>query len=100
MADFPAASWRSAAIFAKSSGELTLFAGIGLVIGSFVSGGTATPNFVRFAKNNKTAVITTVIAFFLGNTLMFFFGGVAGAFTIAATAANLAWWSFSACEIG
>ena len=69
------------AIFAKSSGDLTLFAGIGLVIGSFVSGGTATPNFVRFAKTNKTAVITTVIAFFLGNTLMFFFGGVAGAFT-------------------
>jgi cytosine permease len=69
------------AIFAKSTGGLTLFGGVGLVIGSFVSGGTATPNFVRFAKNNKIAVITTVIAFFLGNTLMFFFGGVAGAFT-------------------
>ena len=69
------------AIFAKSSGGLTLFAAVGLVIGSFVSGGTATPNFVRFAKNNKIAVWTTVIAFFLGNTLMFCFGGVAGAFT-------------------
>ena len=69
------------AIFAKSSGQMTLFTGVGLVIGSFVSGGTATPNFVRFAKDNKSAVITTVIAFFLGNTLMFFFGGVAGAFT-------------------
>ena len=70
-----------AAIFAKSTGGLTVFAGIGLVIGSFVSGGTATPNFTRFAKNNKIAVITTVIAFFIGNTLMFCFGGVAGAFT-------------------
>ncbi|MBE6036639.1 MAG: cytosine permease [Clostridiales bacterium] len=69
------------AIFDKSTGGLTLFSAIGLVIGSFVSGGTATPNFVRFAKTNKTAVITTVIAFFLGNTLMFCFGGVAGAFT-------------------
>ena len=69
------------AIFSKSSGELTLFAGVGLVIGSFVSGGTATPNFVRFAKGNKIAVLITVIAFFLGNTLMFCFGGVAGAFT-------------------
>ena len=68
------------AIFDKSTGGLTLFSAIGLVIGSFVSGGTATPNFVRFAKSNKTAVITTVIAFFLGNTLMFCFGGVAGAF--------------------
>lgn len=69
------------AIFNKSTGGLTLFSAVGLVIGSFVSGGTATPNFVRFAKNNKTAVITTIIAFFLGNTLMFCFGGVAGAFT-------------------
>lgn len=69
------------AIFAKSSGELTIFAGIGLVIGSFVSGGTTTPNFTRFAKSNKVAVITTVIAFFVGNTLMFAFGAVGGAFT-------------------
>lgn len=69
------------AIFAKSSGELSIFAGVGLVIGSFVSGGTATPNFTRFAKSNKVAVITTVIAFFIGNTLMFAFGAVGGAFT-------------------
>ena len=69
------------AIFAKSSGSITLFSGIGLVIGSFVSGGTATPNFTRFAKSTKVAVITTVIAFFIGNTLMFAFGAVGGAFT-------------------
>ena len=69
------------AIFAKNAGSLTLFGGIGLVMGSFVSGGTATPNFTRFANNNKNAVITTVIAFFLGNALMFAFGAVGGAFT-------------------
>lgn len=69
------------AVFGDATGELTLFAAIGMVIGSFVSGGTATPNFVRFAKDNKTAVITTVIAFFIGNTLMFAFGAVGGAFT-------------------
>ena len=68
-------------IFAKSAGGLTLFGGVGLVMGSFVSGGTATPNFTRFANNNKNAVITTVIAFFLGNALMFAFGAVGGAFT-------------------
>ena len=69
------------AIFAKSAGGLTLFSGVGLVMGSFVSGGTATPNFTRCANNNKNAVITTVIAFFLGNALMFAFGAVGGAFT-------------------
>ncbi len=70
-----------AAIFSQSAGNITLFTGIGYVIGSFISGGTATPNFIRFAKNCKIAVWTTVIAFFLGNTLMFCFGAVGGAFT-------------------
>lgn len=69
------------AIFSRNAGSTSVFAGAGMVIGSFVSGGTATPNFVRFAKNNKIAVITTLIAFFLGNTLMFSFGAVGGAFT-------------------
>jgi cytosine permease len=69
------------AVFAKSTGGITLFTAIGMVIGSFVSGGTATPNFTRFAKDNKIAIITTVIAFFIGNTLMFAFGAVGGAFT-------------------
>ncbi len=62
--------------FAKSSGSLTIIGGAGLVIGSFVSGGTATPNFARFAKNGKAGAITTVVAFFIGNSLMFFFGAV------------------------
>ncbi len=70
-----------AAIFAKNAGSLTVFSGIGLVIGSFVSGGTATPNFTRFAKSNASSVISTVVAFFIGNTLMFAFGAVGGAFT-------------------
>ena len=66
--------------FAKSSGTLTVIGGAGLVIGSFVSGGTATPNFTRFAKNGKVGAITTVVAFFLGNSLMFFFGGVSSVY--------------------
>ncbi len=62
--------------FAVSSGSLTVIGGAGLVVGSFVSGGTATPNFTRFAKSGKSGAITTVIAFFIGNSLMFFFGAV------------------------
>lgn len=69
------------AMFAKSQGDITLFAAIGMVIGSFVSGGTATPNFTRFSKKQWIAVVTTVIAFFIGNTLMFLFGAVGGAAT-------------------
>ena len=66
--------------FAKSSGTLTVVGGAGLVIGSFVSGGTATPNFSRFARNGKVGAVTTVIAFFIGNSLMFFFGGISSVY--------------------
>lgn len=66
--------------FAVSSGSLTVIGGAGLVVGSFVSGGTATPNFTRFAKNGVVGAVTTVIAFFIGNSLMFFFGAVSSIF--------------------
>lgn len=69
------------AIFDKSTGSMTLLGGIAAVIGSFISGGSATPNFARFGKNNKTTVLATVIAFTIGNILMFCFGAVGGAFT-------------------
>ncbi|MBQ9344810.1 MAG: cytosine permease [Kiritimatiellae bacterium] len=62
--------------FAVSSGKISIIAGAGLVIGSFVSGGTTTPNFARFARTAPSAVLTTVVAFFIGNSLMFFMGGI------------------------
>ena len=62
--------------FSRGTKDLSVIAGAGLVIGSFVSGGTATPNFTRFAKNAKVGLWVTVIAFFLGNSLMFLFGAV------------------------
>ena len=62
--------------FSEGSKTLGVIAGAGLVIGSFISGGTATPNFSRFAKSGKAGCIITIIAFFIGNSLMFFFGAV------------------------
>ena len=62
--------------FSKGTKDLGIIAGAGLVVGSFVSGGTATPNFTRFAKSGKVGLITTIIAFFIGNSLMFLFGAV------------------------
>ncbi len=59
---------------------MTLYAAIGICVASFISGGTLTPDFTRFSKNSKIAVSTTLIAFFLGNSLMFFFGAVGSAF--------------------
>ena len=62
--------------FSIGSKNLGVIAGAGLVVGSFVSGGTATPNFTRFAKSAKAGLWTTVVAFFIGNSLMFLFGAV------------------------
>ena len=62
--------------FSKGTKDLGVIAGAGLVVGSFVSGGTATPNFTRFAKSGKVGLWITVVAFFIGNSLMFLFGAV------------------------
>ena len=43
-------------------------------------GDGTTPNFARFAKDGKAGAITTVVAFFIGNSLMFFFGAVSSIF--------------------
>ena len=67
--------------FAKEPVQsITLTSAIGICVGSFISGGTLTPDFTRYAKTPRTAVSTTVIAFLLGNSLMFLFGAVAAAF--------------------
>ena len=62
--------------FSRGTKDLSVIAGAGLVVGSFVSGGTATPNFTRFAKNARVGLWVTVVAFFIGNSLMFLFGAV------------------------
>ena len=64
--------------FSKQPPSLSVLSGAGLVIGSFISGGTSTPNFTRFAKSGKAGLWVTVVAFFLGNSLMFCFGGISG----------------------
>lgn len=67
--------------FAMEPAEpLGLAAAIGICVGSFISGGTLTPDFTRYARGPRTAVSATVIAFLLGNSLMFLFGAVASAF--------------------
>jgi cytosine permease len=53
---------------------MTISAAITLVFGTFVSGGTQATNWTRFAKSGKTAVIATLLAFFLGNGLMTLIG--------------------------
>ena len=56
--------------------SMGMSAAIAVCVGSFISGGTLTPDFTRFAKDKKTAVTTTAIAFLIGNSLMFGFGAI------------------------
>ena len=65
-------------IIEASSIKLGVWAGISLVIATFISGATFVPNFSVNANNTKNAVITTSLAFFLGNGLMITFGFVGG----------------------
>ncbi|ARC93599.1 cytosine permease [Vibrio coralliilyticus] len=56
-------------------------AALAMVVGSFVSAGTLTADFVRFGKKPAGAVLVTMIAFFIGNSLMFIFGAAGAAAT-------------------
>ncbi|RKJ12602.1 cytosine permease, partial [Butyricicoccus sp. 1XD8-22] len=46
-----------------------LAAALTICVGSFISAGTLTPDFTRFAKTKRSAVVSTVVAFFIGNSL-------------------------------
>ncbi len=47
-----------------------------IVIGTFVSAGTLTADFTRFCRGKKRAILITMLAFFVGNSVMFIFGAV------------------------
>lgn len=54
---------------------------LAMVVGSFISAGTLTADFVRFGKKPAGAVLVTMVAFFIGNSLMFIFGAAGAAAT-------------------
>ncbi|MEO1145667.1 MAG: cytosine permease [Cyanobacteria bacterium J06638_22] len=53
---------------------MTLFQGLALIIGTFISGGTQSTNWSRFADTGKNAVLSTSLAFFAINGLLVFAG--------------------------
>ena len=79
--------WSMARAFADAGGLPALMAiapakplsfaqGVALGVGSFISGATLTPDFVRFSRSCACGVGATVIGFTFGNSLMFFFGAL------------------------
>ena len=68
----------------EPSKAMSISLALTICVGSFISAGTLTPDFTRFAKSPKSAVSSAVIAFFIGNSLMFLFGAIgAMAFGVA-----------------
>lgn len=63
----------------EPSVTIDLSSALVIVVGSFISAGTLTADFIRFGKSAKSAVIIAIIAFFIGNSLMFIFGAAGSA---------------------
>lgn len=61
--------------------KMSVATALTICVGSFISGGTLAPDFTRFSKTKTIGVSTTVIAFFIGNSLMFAFGAIGAAAT-------------------
>src|SRR5690606_21996661 len=66
-----------AGMFAQQPVEtMTWATAVTIIVGTFASGGTQTPNWSRFSRSWQQALWAALIAFFLGNGLMLFFGAV------------------------
>lgn len=61
-------------------GTMTTAVAITTVVGTFVSAGTQAPNWTRFARTGRDAVIACGIGFLIGNGMMIFLGAT-GAMT-------------------
>ncbi|XWK90942.1 MAG: cytosine permease [Phormidium sp.] len=77
--------WSLAIAFAKVGGweslqaiqptkPLELGEALTIIVGTFVSGGTQATNWSRFANSGKTALISTLAAFFFANGFLIFCG--------------------------
>jgi cytosine permease len=53
---------------------MTMAAAITIIFGTFASGGTQATNWTRFARSGRAALVSSFVAFFLGNGLMIFSG--------------------------
>lgn len=65
---------------AEPTASMTSAIAITTVVGTFVSAGTQAPNWTRFARTGRHAVLACIVGFLIGNALMILFGAI-GAIT-------------------
>ncbi|MEA4963068.1 cytosine permease [Lutispora sp.] len=71
-----AGSWAALAAIAPSGEPMAMTTALTIIVGTFASAGTQVTNWSRFAKNAKVSFIAALLAFFFGNGLMIFAGGM------------------------
>lgn len=82
----------------EASGDTTVAVAVTAIVGTFASGGTQAPNWTRFARTPLQGFSTAALAFFVGELLMIFFGGIGalafgiGDFVEVLFALNLVGW--------
>lgn len=81
-----------------ATGEMTVAVAVTAIVGTFASGGTQAPNWTRFARTPGEGIAASALAFFVGELLMIFFGGIGalafgiGDFVEVLFALNLVGW--------
>ena len=71
-----AGSWAALAAIAPSGEPMAMTTALTIIVGTFASAGTQVANWSRFAKSAKVSFIAALLAFFFGNGLMIFAGGI------------------------
>jgi len=69
-------SWAALAAVAPSGDPMSMTTALTIIVGTFASMGTQVTNWSRFAKNTTISFIAALAAFFVGNGLMVFAGGI------------------------
>lgn len=81
-----------------ATGEISVAVAVTAIVGTFASGGTQAPNWTRFARSPRQGFGAGLVAFFAGEFLMVFFGGIGalafgiGDFVEVLFALNLVGW--------
>ena len=69
-------SWAALAAVAPSGDPMSVTTALTIIVGTFASMGTQVTNWSRFAKNTTISFVAALAAFFVGNGLMVFAGGI------------------------
>lgn len=71
-----AGSWAALAALPPTSEAMTMTTALTIIVGTFASMGTQVTNWSRFAKTTTVSFIAALLAFFVGNGIMVFAGGI------------------------